>query len=245
MVEIKKPRYSNECINIVIIGCGGTGSQLLPLLCQLLSNLSNRKRITLTLADGDDFEDKNCINQKCLPDEVGMNKAEALAERLGFIYEDLTIKFVDNYIRTTKQLNSAFKNYDLNILVSCVDNNSTRKMLNNYFDMAVGWKERLIYIDSGNGDIDRIGQIITGYTEDGDIISKPVASYFPEIMNDDEDLSKMQSCTRISSEHPQNIATNIMAASIVFSVLTNVLMYRKLEKGIIYFDVDKHFMVSR
>ena len=245
MIEIKESRYSNEHVNIIVVGCGGTGSQLLPLLCQLLSNLSNRKRVTLTLADGDDFEYKNCINQKCLPDEVGMNKAEALAERLGFIYEDLKIKFIDDYIRTAKQLNSVFKKYDLNIIVSCVDNNSTRKLLNDYFNMTVNWGEKLIYIDSGNGDKDRVGQVITGYTEGKNVLSKPAAAYFPEIMDDDEDLSKMQSCTRVSSEHPQNIATNVMAASIVFSVLTNILMYRKVEKGIIYFDVDKHFMVSR
>jgi hypothetical protein len=60
---------------IFIIGCGGVGSWLAPAICLLAG------RRNVTLVDGDSLEDKNLDRQLFSEDDIGRNKAEALAEK--------------------------------------------------------------------------------------------------------------------------------------------------------------------
>lgn len=59
-----------------VIGCGGGGSILAPILCKLIG----RQRVTLV--DGDKLEKRNLDRQLFEPQDVGRHKAEALARRL-------------------------------------------------------------------------------------------------------------------------------------------------------------------
>lgn len=234
-----------ESYHIVVIGCGGTGSQLLPSLFQLASNTNRIESITLV--DGDHFEPKNCANQKCLIEEAGDNKATALATRFSYIYPNLNINSYPYYIKNVDDLLSLTRYYSSTIYIGCVDNNSTRKLISECFNIvgkSTSFKSA-IYIDAGNGDINRSGQVIVGCYNNGEKVTKSVTDLFPEVLNEDEDLQNITSCTRISSEHPQNIATNILSANIIFATLTNIIMFDKIEKSIIYFDVDKIVVSSR
>lgn len=62
---------------IYIIGSGGVGSALAPTLCMLVGP-SN-----ITVIDGDTLEQKNLNRQLFRKDQVGDNKAEALAQLYG------------------------------------------------------------------------------------------------------------------------------------------------------------------
>lgn len=239
---------SNLRVRLTIVGCGGSGSQLLPHVMQLASN-NQHKIEKIILIDGDDFEKKNIANQKCLDEEAGMNKADALAERFSYVYPELN-GMITSYPHYIKDMNTLLKlsyggEYLVNILISCVDNNATRKLFNDAFELCNKEKKNMIYIDSGNGDINRVGQVIVGYTYGGDIKLRPVAAYFPDILEDKDDINKLNSCTRISSEYSQNIATNIFAATILFCVVTNIISFGKIDKGIVYFDANNVTAVSR
>lgn len=86
--------YTNRQIlsNVVIIGCGGTGSRLLPMISQLMSRGKwNDMMPTITLIDGDEVEVKNLTRQNFILDDVGRNKAECLAERYGSAFEIPTV----------------------------------------------------------------------------------------------------------------------------------------------------------
>lgn len=76
-------RYSfNGLIgNVIVVGCGGTGSRAIPLVAQLLCSNEFTKNIKITLIDGDIVELKNTKRQMFLAQEVGKNKAEVLADR--------------------------------------------------------------------------------------------------------------------------------------------------------------------
>jgi tRNA A37 threonylcarbamoyladenosine dehydratase len=63
---------------IVLVGCGGIGSQLLPPLVRYLSNRPEPRSL-LVLVDGDVFEPGNRSRQACSHSDLGSNKAEALA----------------------------------------------------------------------------------------------------------------------------------------------------------------------
>jgi len=62
-----------------IIGCGGVGSWLVP----MLKRLDTKVEHTLHLFDGDRFEPKNLDRQLFSPSHIGLNKAEVIAKMYG------------------------------------------------------------------------------------------------------------------------------------------------------------------
>ena len=88
--------------NIILIGTGATGSQLLPFLTQLSNNYSDKVRITLI--DGDAFETKNLKNQKCTINDIGHSKTKVLANRYSLVYPDLNIRYIDKYALTKEEV---------------------------------------------------------------------------------------------------------------------------------------------
>ncbi|NJD26845.1 MAG: hypothetical protein FIA92_00925 [Chloroflexi bacterium] len=57
---------------VVLIGCGGIGSQLLDPLSRYLANRPEPRRL-LVLVDGDAFEPSNLIRQACSRRDLGSN----------------------------------------------------------------------------------------------------------------------------------------------------------------------------
>lgn len=93
---------------IYVIGVGGVGSWLASAIARLESPNF------LVLVDGDDLEEKNLDRQLFTPDEIGENKADALAKRLkckshGGWFDAMT-----------------FTHTDRDWLLVCVDNNAAR-----------------------------------------------------------------------------------------------------------------------
>jgi hypothetical protein len=102
--------YTNRQIlaNVVIIGCGGTGSRLLPMISQLLSRGKWNDMVpTITLVDGDEVEVKNLTRQNFIMDDVGRNKAECLAERYGGAFELPTV-CINQYVPDNAQSMTAW-----------------------------------------------------------------------------------------------------------------------------------------
>ena len=98
---------------ILVIGAGGIGSFLIPLLDRV-------GMYNITVADPDKVETKNLLYQNFLPLHVGANKSECM---LGM--HDNVEKNIPFPILTEKQM----EGYDL--VVSCVDNLGVRRTLYN------------------------------------------------------------------------------------------------------------------
>lgn len=246
----------------IIVGLGATGSQLLPFLTQLLNNFRGHQ---LFLIDGDYVERKNLDNQKFLEADIDRPKVEALAERYQSVYPELDLCYSVEYIKDTVKLKhhleSAYNDKNrIPVLISCVDNNASRKIFDQLFhDESV---PELIYIDSGNGTTDRIGQIVTGYkeadtvqdTEDTNFYKtkrvpnirlNPVCDVFPTIRDDEDDIESHTGCSRVSDANPQNIGTNIYAAANLFMVLNNIVSFNQIPTQMIYFDAEKAESIAR
>lgn len=148
---------------IVIVGCGGTGSNLAPMLSRML--LKHK----ILLIDGDRVEARNVERQTFQEFDIGMNKARALAKKLNSNFKNEHY-FYDNYIEDYVGLkqemmkvyhhNHSFERsiYDdeskLNnehneyiILIGCVDNNATRAILEETYINLI---DKCYYIDAGN-----------------------------------------------------------------------------------------------
>ncbi|AQQ55336.1 ThiF family adenylyltransferase [Planococcus lenghuensis] len=141
---------------IVQIGTGGTGGYLVQHIAQLLGTTG--QPATYVVADPDVIEEKNLGNQLFLKSEVGMKKAEVLAQRYSYAYNLDIRSFTDRYIESVEDIRSLF-NQDymdvgqggfsnkllLPILIGCVDNNFSRQIMHEFFQQYPG-----IYIDAGN-----------------------------------------------------------------------------------------------
>ena len=93
---------------IVVVGCGGTGSWLLPKLVKTINDGIRksiiRKDVKLILIDGDIVEEKNLVRQNFIEQDIGQNKAEVMASRYGphLINENGAI-FIDKYIADSER----------------------------------------------------------------------------------------------------------------------------------------------
>jgi tRNA A37 threonylcarbamoyladenosine dehydratase len=82
-VPILLPSYDQ--LDLVLIGCGGTGGWLavnLPRIAYLQKQAG--KKVSLTFIDPDRVEAKNIPRQNFIPSDLGLPKASVLAARYGW-----------------------------------------------------------------------------------------------------------------------------------------------------------------
>ena len=121
-----KPIYFNySSVSIYVVGCGGTGSFLVPHLCRLANWFYNAgKQISITLIDFDRIEEKNLYRQNFCQAELGYNKAQALAVRYKAMFPKLKIGVIEDRASAIKLDRSM-----PTVVIGCVDNAAARKSI--------------------------------------------------------------------------------------------------------------------
>jgi len=95
-------------MKVYVLGAGGGGSWAVPALCMLIG------KDNVIVMDGDKLERKNLNRQLFTENDLGRNKAEALADKYGCGYIDEWFSF-------------GARSYDSDdVLISCVDNHPGR-----------------------------------------------------------------------------------------------------------------------
>lgn len=95
--------------NYIVIGAGGIGGYLAPLLKRHLRNTG----ASITIIDGDRIEIGNLTRQNFLDEELGRYKASALAMRIGCQFDN---RFIDDDFTLSKPT----------VVFCCVDNHPAR-----------------------------------------------------------------------------------------------------------------------
>lgn len=167
--------------NIFVIGGGGTGGRLIPMLTQFIKTITRGKSPTgwvenpaIWLIDDDVVESKNLLRQNFISNDVGKQKAVVLAERYSRAY-DVNIYPITRRIqsenanafyadvkaildatavaglREAKTLEATFTN---SIIVMCVDTAKARRDILNVFinKSSRQLRENMFFIDAGNED---------------------------------------------------------------------------------------------
>ena len=121
-----KPIYFNyPSVRIYVVGCGGTGSFLVPHLCRLANWFEAvGKRVSITLIDFDRIEEKNLYRQNFCQAELGYNKAQALAVRYKAMFPKLTIGAIEHQASAISLDRSS-----PTVVIGCVDNAAARKSI--------------------------------------------------------------------------------------------------------------------
>lgn len=149
-------------VSILIIGAGGTGGYVIPHLYRIA--YATRRKYRVVIADGDIVEKKNLIRQNFSQFDIGVNKAEAMAERYSETF-GIETEYVPEYIEDEDMLCDllipntieARSQKPAYIIIGAVDNNRSRVMCHNVFNKL----DDVIYIDSGNGEY--TGQVAVRY----------------------------------------------------------------------------------
>ena len=120
--------FRYKSINFIVIGCGGNGTRVLDKLSNWILG-TNLKYWFLYLVDGDKIEQKNVERQGWESDSIGKFKAEELKNKYRWKMDrsQRVISF-NEYLNKTSYL-TYFCERDLNIFISCVDNNATRNFI--------------------------------------------------------------------------------------------------------------------
>ena len=184
------------------------------------------------------MEDKNVKNQKFLLKDVGRSKVEVLSCRYNSIYK-LNIQYCTKRIEEENDIQTLLDCSSINIIVSCVDNNKARHIIDNVFNY--GSKNRtVIYIDTGNSgsEGDFTGQTVVGYKTNTQIILPSVGNYFEEIEKEEEDIEEA-SCGEVLPNQIQNISANITSAVNVFNIMNIIITFNKIPADLVLFNATK------
>jgi molybdopterin/thiamine biosynthesis adenylyltransferase len=237
---------------IIVIGCGGTGSRLVPQLAQFIKTCSWVINPSIILVDDDVVEEKNLLRQNFIRSDVGKPKARVLAERYGQAYgvniSSVVARIsqkrgdIGNYTSIIQPTEDGVEIGDINsaMVIMCVDSAEARRSILQAFGMANrAARNALFWIDAGNED--SYGQVSFFHPKvlAGDILGAadiyqelpaliPVSVPIPFIPFDFDQYLSMkdalysQSCADLD----QTLAINSLMASTIMGVVQNYY-YRK------------------
>jgi len=229
----------------------------------------------LVIAEPDLYEEKNMNNQLCLAKDVGKNKADVLAKRYRAAYQLDIATYTGGYVEDCKTIEHLFQlNYEkidysyrvIPILISCVDNNYSRKIFHDYFLST----STLLYFDVGNENVTFpsdypnrtmeewteeeldehnksgfTGQMVCGFKLDGNTISEPIASLYPDILEYTDEIAPSQlSCQELAASNPQRLITNRYSAMSVITVLNEIFETKSISTHRILYHAKRGYMRS-
>ena len=229
-------KYSKTApVKIVVLGAGGTGGYVIPHLYRL--GYASEHPTRIIVCDGDVVEQKNLIRQNFVEQDIGRNKAQALAARYAAAF-GIECEYRPEFIETQEELHTLTEpdrvSYPMEpqrvILLGCVDNNKSRQLCHRVFQQ----KRDLIYIDAGNGE--HTGQVVCGVRQSGRTLYKPICSLYPDLLEDEDKFPSELSCAERAVSAPQSVTANLTAATAVVSFLYDLLIAGDLKTRYVTFS---------
>lgn len=152
-------------INIIQIGCGGTGSWFARILGQELCQFEDIHKGLLEIQwdfhDYDVIEKRNLLRQPFLAG-IGVNKATFLSDSMDELFAINNVRHWFNAYTTMIRgeslgnlIESSLSFHDINVIVSCVDNTYTRqiieKAIQHYHTITGDIERKSYYVNMGVG----------------------------------------------------------------------------------------------
>jgi len=207
-------RFLSGAVRIALVGCGGTGGEVLDGLCRLhcaMLALGHPGGLDVVAIDGDTVSAANVGRQRFGASDVGQNKSVVLVHRLNLFY-GLRWQAVPQYL-SPKSIVSA-SHFD--ILLSCVDRASVRLELGQ--KLATVWRDAL-WMDFGNGATQ--AQVVLGHlgakAPPGTARLPNVVDLFPELDRVDDEAEP--SCSLAEALRAQDLFVNRAVANAGLQIL--------------------------
>lgn len=210
------PKLPRNCA-VKVIGLGGVGSIAARYAAVFLASMHSNCR--MVLIDGDSFEQSNA--SRMLFGSYG-NKARVVRDELRprFKGSKLSLIAVEEYV-TKQNLKRLVKRGDIVIL--CVDNHTTRKLVNDH----CGKLKNIVLISGGNDGVadgrrGTYGNVQIFVRRKGKSLTPDLAKYHPEIAKPKDKHPGDKNCTELVASTPQILFANMAVAS---SILNTLLLH--------------------
>ena len=203
--------------SIIIIGAGGIAS------C-LLRQLRKFRTGRFTIIDGDTFEESNKSRQE---GSIAENKAKYWSKEL----EETTA--IEEYL-TPDNISKLIPANEKTIIMSCVDNHKTRKLLQ---DHCVKMKN--VVMISGGNDL-TTGDVSLFVRENRRNLTPRIDFMQPEMENPKDRRPDEIGCGELVKSKPQIILTN----NFVAAVMLNILQEKTIKYTTVYVDVEKNLTAT-
>ena len=212
MTHTLDPQLVERPIRIVVVGCGGNGSNIvsgLPYLHQAMLAFGHPGGLQVTLIDPDTVSETNCVRQPFCRTEIGFPKAIVLAHRINLFWGL-------NWQGMQAQIQQTAKNAEVDFVIGCVDTRKARRAI----DKWVLQSRVLYWLDLGNNASS--GQFILGQPKNRVNHKKKhrlpsVTELFPEIATPsvkDDDQPSCSAAEALTRQEPfinQNLAYQALA----------------------------------
>jgi len=216
---------------VTLVGCGGVGSWLAEAVARYLASLPQPPN--LVIVDGDAYSRENAARQRIGPQDIGVNKAIAIARRLSSILPELSIKPVDRFLG---ERNAAEIIGEESLTIAAPDNHATR--------LAISRRcQRLrngAAVFAGNEMVDGAVQVYV--RRNGRELQPPPERYHPEIAMPRDRSPAEMSCEEIAARPGggQVIFANFTVAAIALNVVYALLHGRVPTYTDVFVDVEQN-----
>lgn len=213
------PKYDK----VIVLGCGGTGSILLPLLSRYLWSQKYTGR--LILIDGDSYGDNNLSRQLFSQSRVGMNKAEYQGTLIGSHIPDMAdqIEIIDKFV-DIEDMEKLIENGT--VVINCSDNKAARKIVED----KIASVEEGIHICCGNEFT--TGQVQIHSRVRGVSVTPTIYERSP-VFNSMEDNRAKMSCEELAAlpSGGQLITANAMCAVLAMNMFVQATNEEAIYQG--------------
>jgi PRTRC genetic system ThiF family protein len=211
------PELLERRVNVLVVGCGGSGSAFLSGLVYLHQSLIVRGHpggLAVTVADGERISASNCVRQPFSRSEIGLYKSVVLVNRLN-IFWGL------DWCATPEHLDEKRPLRQCDIVIGCVDTKAARRVI---ADASTESSTVGYWLDLGNNSDN--GQFVLGeplncQNERSAHRLPTVAELFPEVIGTDG-VDDQPSCTALEALERQEPFVNVTLANHALSLLAQL-----------------------
>lgn len=222
--------------HIVLVGAGGTGSQILSGLARLDRALRalGGPGLNVTVYDDDTVSEANIGRQLFIPPDIGQNKAITLVTRVNAAFG---ISFRAIPRRFTGESNGDFSYGTIAMIIGAVDTRKSRQEI-----LAYTRRNRVAYwLDAGNKSAD--GQIVLGEClkegqRDWHMRLPMVHELFPAILDDDVPGDDLPSCSLAEALERQSLFINQSMATHALAMLWKMFREGCIDYSAVFVNLD-------
>jgi PRTRC genetic system ThiF family protein len=230
-------------ISICLVGCGGTGAEVLRWLAKMNGAMIEfgHPGFHVTVSDPDVIGRENLFRQPFTERELNLNKASQLVSKInrsyGTQWQSIYLDWEHPFVEDKTILKSEFS---YNITISCVDNIKTRKQIYNallgtFASNSQSCYRPFFWMDFGNGfDFGQV--ILSDIVRKGDSMPpyNPVFKRVFDIYPDAQDEPEEPSCSLAISLGKQGLFINGQLAVAGMEMFWNLLRHGKIEYNAIF-----------